>query len=44
MSEDWLKYAIQLNLLHKDKNDLVELKNQVISCEKIREFSQYFSE
>lgn len=21
ISEDWLKYAIQLNLLHKNKND-----------------------
>lgn len=34
ISEDWLKYAIQLNLLHKNKNDLVELKNQVLNCEK----------
>lgn len=38
MSEDWLKYAIQLNLLHKNKNDLVELKNQVLNCEKIQAY------
>jgi hypothetical protein len=38
MSEDWLKYAIQLNLLHKNKNDLVELKKQAVNCEKIRAY------
>jgi hypothetical protein len=38
MSEDWLKYAIQLHLLHENKDNLIEQKNQTLGCEKIQSY------
>ena len=36
ISEDWLKYAIRANLLNEDKNNLEDLRNKAINCEKIK--------
>ncbi len=38
MSEDWLKYAIRLNLLHEKKDDLIEQRNQILKCEKVQAY------
>lgn len=38
MSDDWLKYAIQLNLLNENKDNLIEQKNQTLGCEKIQSY------
>jgi len=35
-SEDWLKYAIQINLLHAKKIDLTELRNSALTDAKIQ--------
>jgi len=35
-SEDWLKYAIQVNLYHKPKYELIELRNAVLTDCRIR--------
>lgn len=36
ISEDWLKYTIQLNLLHQSKNELAELRKRAIKDSKIQ--------
>jgi hypothetical protein len=36
ISEDWLKYAIRINLLDEDKDNLTELRNKALNCEKIK--------
>lgn len=38
MSEDWLKYAIRLNLLHESKDILIEQKNQILGCDMIQSY------
>jgi len=35
ISEDWLKYAIKLNLLHESKNDFIELRQLALKDKKI---------
>lgn len=37
-SDNWLKYAIQLNLRHESKDTLIELKNQALTDEGIQRF------
>ena len=37
-SEDWLKYAIHLNLLHEPKEALGDLRLSVLHNEKIKSF------
>ena len=36
MSEEWLQYAIRLNLLTEKKEDLMELKCKVLEHDKIK--------
>lgn len=38
ISEDWLKYAIRLNLLNENKEDLTELRNRILGTEKIKTY------
>lgn len=38
ISEEWLQYAIHLNILHESKEDLLELKYRVLKNEKIKTF------
>lgn len=38
VSEDWLKYAIRLHLLHESKDNLIEQKNQTLDCEMIQSY------
>ena len=37
-SEDWLKYAIRLNLWHEPKEDLTELRHAAVSNIRIQSF------
>ncbi len=37
-SEEWLQYAIRLNILHEKKEDLIELKYSVLKNEKIKTY------
>ncbi len=37
-SEDWLKYAIQINLLHQSKDDLAELRKAALTDYRIRNY------
>ena len=36
ISEDWLKYAIHINLLHESKENLVQLREEALKDSKIR--------
>lgn len=38
ISEEWLQYAIRLNILHEKKEDLLELKDRVLKNEKIKTY------
>lgn len=38
MSDEWLKYAIQLHLLHENKDNLIEQKNRTLGCEMIQSY------
>lgn len=35
-SDDWLKYAIRLNLLQESKKDLIDLRNKALEDERIQ--------
>jgi hypothetical protein len=37
-SEDWLQYAIRLNILNEKKEDLIDLKNKVLKNDKIKSY------
>lgn len=38
ISDDWLKYAIRLNLLNETKDNLVELRNSALADKRIKEY------
>jgi hypothetical protein len=38
ISEPWLQYAIRLNLLNENKEDLLDLKNEALKDKKIRSY------
>lgn len=38
ISDDWLKYAIRLNLGHEPKNDLIEIINTALADERIKKY------
>jgi len=37
-SDDWLKYAIQINLFNKAKDTLIDLKNSALADERIQSY------
>lgn len=38
ISDDWLKYAIRLNLRHEPKDDLVEIRNAALADSRIKRY------
>ena len=37
-SEDWLQYAIRVNILKEKKEDILELKNNLLKNDKIKSY------
>ena len=38
ISDDWLKYAVRLNLCHEPKDSLIEIRNAALADSRIKKY------